>query len=146
VRAATILGASGGGARAIDGDAPEGLSDDDHPEPSNDDDDAPPGSNDGDAPSRIVDLGGVHAAADMEDAPAMTDLGGARDVDSSEAHAPEWRPLASHGRRRRAAFPRHERRWIDGPVFMRFCIHIYANVNRFYDHCQFMALLSFVCL
>jgi hypothetical protein len=40
-----------------------------------------------------------------------------------------------------SAFPRRERRqrtslscerwWIDGPVFMLFCIHIYANVNRF---------------
>jgi hypothetical protein len=40
-----------------------------------------------------------------------------------------------------SAFPRHERRrqtslggerWrIDGPIFMLFCIHIYANVNRF---------------
>jgi hypothetical protein len=27
------------------------------------------------------------------------------------------------------------REWwrIDDPVFMRFCIHIYANINRFYD-------------
>jgi hypothetical protein len=61
----------------------------------------------------------------------IEDLGGARDVSSSEARSPDRRPLVSYGRRRHAAFPRRERWWIDGPVFMRFCIHIYANVNRF---------------
>jgi hypothetical protein len=28
---------------------------------------------------------------------------------------------------------RHERWRINDPVFMIFCIHIYTNVNRFYD-------------
>jgi hypothetical protein len=28
-----------------------------------------------------------------------------------------------------SAFPRREQWWIDDPIFMRFCIHIYANLN-----------------
>jgi hypothetical protein len=59
----------------------------------------------------------------------------------SQRHAPRsgarWRPPPATT----SAFPRRERRrrtslggkrWrIDGPVFILFCIHIYANVNRF---------------
>jgi hypothetical protein len=66
-----------------------------------------------------------------------------------------------------ADFPRHERRrqppprhevvahprceaavpWGSGPVFMLFCIHIYANVNRFLGHIfQFKALLPSIRL
>jgi hypothetical protein len=108
--AATILRASGGGAprRAIDGDAPEGSSDGGAPLGSSDGS-APPGPSDDQrrwsprtkwrptvALPRIEDLGGAHAAMDLGDTHAAMDLGGARDIGSSEAHAPDWRPLASH--------------------------------------------------
>jgi hypothetical protein len=73
----------------------------------------------------------MHAAADLGGVPTAVDLRGARDIGSLEAHAPEWCPLASYSRRQRAAFPRRERWWIDDPVYMRFCIHIYVNINRF---------------
>jgi hypothetical protein len=66
----------------------------------------------------------------------------AHDVSSSEARAPEWRPLGPPPATT-LAFPRRERRrrtflggeqWrIEDPVFMLFYIHIYVNVNRFYD-------------
>ena len=65
----------------------------------------------------MEDLGGTHAVEDLGGTPEAADLGGAHDVGSSEARALEWHPLASHGRRRRATFPRCKRWWIGSPVF-----------------------------
>jgi hypothetical protein len=131
VRVVTISGASGGGAlrRVIDGGAPPGSSYGDAPEGSSDDDlpqdqvtagDTPLGSRNGGAPPGSSDRGAPPGPsderrwrspriADLGGAPAPMDLGGTRDVGSSEARVPKWRSLASHDWRRHAAFPRRER-------------------------------------
>jgi hypothetical protein len=95
-----------------------------HPPLGPSDGDAPPGSSDDDAPQ---DRGSKRRARGDRSRRR------ARDVDSSEARAPEWRPLASHGRRRHAAFPKRKQWWTDDPVFMRSCINIYATSIEFYD-------------
>jgi hypothetical protein len=69
------------------------------------------------------------------------------DVDSSEAHTPEWRTLASH-------LPRPRRTSLgasgDGSTTLFLCYFIYIFMPTsivFMINCQFMALLpSFVCL
>jgi hypothetical protein len=78
---------------------------------------------------RIEDLEGAHAAADLGGADVEADLGGARATSTPRRRAPADVPPPATT----LAFSRRERRWIDVPIFILFCIHIYANVNKFYD-------------
>jgi hypothetical protein len=95
------------------------------------------------------------AATDLGDAHTAADPRGACDIGSSEAHTPEWRTLVSHlPRRRRPSqgvsddvdFPRREQWRIDVAIFMLFCIHIYANINSFYDTLSVHGSPSIFCL
>jgi hypothetical protein len=88
-----------------------------------------------------TDLGGAHAAADPRDADATS----APRRRTLVSHLPRWR-RPSRGASDDVDFPRREQWWIDIPIFMLFCIHIYANINNFYDTLSIHGSPSTFCL